>query len=85
VDPTRNRCHHCGGRVFLSAEAPHTHPSDAWVYACVNCSRTRMETEAEVWVRCGMEPRSVERARVSAEIRAEQGEKRRRRRVRKVA
>jgi hypothetical protein len=44
-----------------------------------------METEAEVWVRCGMEPRSVERARVSAEIRAEQGEKRRRRRVRKVA
>jgi hypothetical protein len=69
----------------LSPEAPHTKLNDAWVYHCICCGRERRESEAEVWARSGMEPMTVERARVSAEIRAEQGEKRRRRRVRKVA
>ena len=77
----RARCARCFGRCFLEPEAPNTQVNDRWVYRCVACGRARTETDDEVFLRTGRESVNVLKARASAEIRLEQSEKRRRRKV----
>ena len=81
----RARCTRCQGRCFLEPEAPNTANNDRWVYRCVACGRARTETDGEVFLRTGRESVNVLKAWASAEIRLEQSEKRRRRKVRVTA